>query len=224
MIERIKLAARAEIGNFKRVKAPRICPKAKDPSRNEDPCELLVVVSSGMGGYSESIKLLSVLPGNLNACLIMLQAMPPEFQIPFSEYLNSTSALSVLPLQNNSPLFGGRCYLGNKDVSLKISSEGGKHSLGFGNDISDLQQKPLDDFLCSIADTFQGHALVVLLSGADVGDLEGLRGIKQRNGRIIAQKLNSCLAPHSLQKAIQDNLVDLEGDCFEMAMQISKGP
>ena len=224
LIESIKLAARAEIGNFKRVKVPKICLKAKDSPRDESPCELLVVISSGMGGYAESIKLLSILPGNLNACLVMLQSMPPEFQIPFSEYLNSTSGLSVLPLQNNSPLLGGRCYIGIKDVSLKISSEGGKHSLGYGNGSSDLRQKPFDDFLCSMASTFPGRLLVVLLSGADVGDLEGLRGIKQRNGRIIAQKLNSCLAPHSLQMAIQADLVDLEGDYFEMAMQIFKGP
>jgi len=224
LIERIKLAARVEIGNFKRVRLPGICLKPKDPSSGEYPCELVVVVSSGMGGHAELIKLLSVLPGNLNACLIVLQTMPPEFQIPFSEYLNSTSGLSVLPLQSNSPLQGGRCYIGIKDVSVEMSSEDGRHSLKFGNGSSNLPQKPLDDFLGSIADTFPGRLLVVLLSGADVGELEGLRAIKQRNGRIIAQKVDSCLVPRSLQNAIQANLVDLEGDYLGMATQIFKGP
>jgi two-component system chemotaxis response regulator CheB len=223
LIERIKLAARVEIGNFKRVRAPRICPKPKGPSGGENPCELFVVVSSGMGGHAELIKLLSVLPGSLNACLIILQTMPPEFQIPFSEYLNSASGLSVLPLQNNSPLLGGRCYTGIMDVSIEVTSEGGKHSLGFGNGSAGPQPKPFDDFLCSAANTFPGRLLVILLSGAEVGDLEGLRRIKQRNGRVIAQKLTSCLAPYSLQKAIQANLVNLEADYFEMSMQIS-GP
>lgn len=220
LIERIKLAARVKIGNFKRARAPRICPKPKGSSGSDYPCELFVVVSSGMGGHAELIKLLSVLPGSVKACLIILQTMPPEFQIPFSEYLNSASGLSVLPLQNNSLLLGGRCYVGNKDVSIQLTLEGSKYSLGFRNS-TDPQQKSFDDFLCSVANTFPGRLLVVLLSGAEIGDLEGLRRIKQRNGRIVAQKLNSCLAPDSLQKAIQANLVNLEGDYFEMATQIS---
>jgi two-component system chemotaxis response regulator CheB len=222
LIESIKLAARVEIGNFKRVRAPRISPKLRDSSSGGNPCERLVVVSSGMGGHAELIKLLSVLPGNLNACLVVLQNMPAEFEIPFSEYLNSASGLSVLPLQDNSPLQGGRCYIGIKDVPVEVTSEGGGHFLRFGNGTSNPRQNPLDDFLGSVADTFPGRLFTVLLSGADVGDLEGLRAIKQKNGRIIAQKLNSCLVPRSLQNAVQANLVDLEGDCFEMAMQISK--
>jgi len=224
LIESIKLAARVEIGNFKRVRAPGMSLKPKDLSGSENPCELFVVVSSGMGGHAELIKLLSILPGNLNACLIVLQTMPPEFQIPFSEYLNSTSRLSVLPLRSNSPLQGGRCYIGVKDASVEITSKGGRHSLRFGDGSSTLRQKLLDDFLASIAHTFPGRLLVILLSGADVGDLDGLRAIKQRNGRIIAQKLDSCLVPRSLQDAVQANLVDLQGDCLEMATEISKGP
>jgi len=222
LIESIKLAAGVEIGNLKRVRAPGMCLKPKYLFGGEKPCEVVVVVSSGMGGYAELIKLLSVLPGDLNACLIVLQAMPPEFQIPFSEYLNSTSGLSVLPLQGHSPLQGGRCYIGIKGVSVEFTSEGGRHSLGCGNGSSNLPQKPLDDFLASIADAFPGRLLVLLLSGADVGDLEGLRAIKQRNGRIIAQKLDSCLVPRSLRNAVQANLIDLEGNHVEMAAQISK--
>jgi two-component system chemotaxis response regulator CheB len=224
LIERIKLAAKVKIENFKRVRPPKISLKAKDSFRDESPCESLVVVSSATGGYAELIKLLSLLPGNLNASLILLQGMPREFQIPFSDYLNSTSGLRVLPIQDNSPLFGGRCYLSTNDVYIKISSEDNQHSLRYEADVSNLKQKPFDHLLCSIANNFPRRILVVLLSGAEVGDLEGLQNIKQRKGQIIAQKLNSCLAPHSLQKAIQANLVDLEGDDYEMAMQISQSP
>jgi len=152
----------------------------------------------------------------------VLQGMPPEFLLPFSDYLNTISGLSVLPIRNNVPLLGGRCYIGTNDSLLRITSENGNHSLWTETGVPHLckERRSFDLLLCSIADTFPDRILVVLLSGADVGDLDGLQRIRERSGQIIVQELDSCLAPQHLQEAAQARLVDFEGNHDEIAKSI----
>ena len=68
--------------------------------------------------------------------------------------------------------------------------------------------------------SFPGRILVVLLSGADFGELEGLQGIREKDGRIIVEEPDSCMVPFSLERVIQAKLADLETSPFKIANQI----
>jgi len=222
LIATIKLAATAKISQFKRAKAPKVLPEKGDKAIGESPCESLVVCNSGTGGYAELIKIIPLLPKNLHSCFLVFQRMPYDFVSSLADYLNKRSYLAVLPLETNALLMGGRCYIGAHNFSLKLHSEGGRYAL-FPEDtrsILDSTRHAFNDFLCSIADSFPGRILVVLLSGADVDDLEGLRRIKERNGHIIAQQTTSCMVPYSLERAIKAQLVDLEANPTDMTKEI----
>ena len=217
--KRIRLVAKAKINNFRRAKTALVLSEKDDKSDENLPCDRLVVLHSGAGGYTELIKTVSILPGDLNACIILLQTMPSEFIIPFTEYIDKRSRATILPLQNNSPLLGGRCYVGTSEYSLKLNSLGERYFLRSESEVSKSGQT--DKFLKSIADYYAKDVLIALMSGADVGDLDGLRNIKEKNGRIIAQKLNSCMVPYPIEKAIEAGLVDQEASYVEIAGQIA---
>ena len=217
--ERIRLVAKAKINNFQRAKTALILSGKDDKSDENPPCDCLVVLNSGAGGYAELIKTVSILPGDLNACLIILQAMPPEFVKPFTEYIDKRCLATILPLQNDSPLLAGRCYVGTSEYSLKLNSLEKGYFLCSEGEVSKSGQT--DKFFKSISDCYSRNVLVVLMSGADVGNLDGLRNIKKKNGRIIAQKLNTCMLPYSLEKAIEADLVEREASHVEIARQIA---
>ncbi len=223
LIETVKLAAKARISNFKMARAPNIVHKEGANEAIEGPCELLVVCNSGAGGYAELIKVIPLLPRELNACLVVLQDMPHEFISPLSDYLNKRSNLMIQPLQGDVQLCGGRCYIGINEFHLNMNSEENGYSLSLGEAEpgQDRGSKGFDHFLQSIAETFSGRILVVLLSGAVVGELDGLRKIKEKNGRIIVQQLHSCMVPYPLEKAIDAQLVESEANPAEIARQIS---
>lgn len=217
--EKIRLVAKAKISKFRRAKTALVLSKKDDKSEKNMPCDCLVVLNSGAGGYTELIKTVSILPADLNACLILLQAMPPEFVNPFTEYIDKRSLVTIMPLQNDSPLLSGRCYVGTSDYSLKLHSLEQEYFLC--SDINVSKSGQTDKFFKSIADCFSKDVLVVLMSGADVGDLDGLRNIKEKNGRIIAQKLSSCMVSYPLEKAIEADLVEQEASHVEIARQIA---
>ena len=63
-------------------------------------------------------------------------------------------------------------------------------------------------------------SLVLLLSGADIDELEGLQGIREKGGRIIVEEPDSCMVPFSLKRVVQAELADLETSPFKIANQI----
>lgn len=223
LIETVKLAAKARVNNFKRAKAPNIVHDKGAEKTDQGSCELLVVCNSGAGGYAELIKVIPLLPRELKACLVVLQDMPHEFISPLSDYLDKRSNVVVQPLQGDVQLCGGRCYIGINDLHLSMNSKEDGYSLSLGKDKPDQDRgdKTFDYFLYSIAETFSGRILVVLLSGAVVGELDGLRKIKEKKGRIIAQQLDSCMVPYPIERAIDAQLVEMEANPTEIARQIS---
>ena len=77
-----------------------------------------------------------------------------------------------------------------------------------------------DMFLNSISDVFADRALLVLCSGAETGNLTGLRKIKKNNGLIIAQKSDSCLVPYPIEEVLKEGLVNLEVSQNDIAKEI----
>ncbi len=223
IIERISLAAKARIDNFKRVKPLKEISKDDiSAATKQTPSELLIVINSGAGGYAELLKIIPLLPADLKACIVSLQTLPPDFMTSSAEYFDRMSPVKTLPLQNDAPLAEGLCYIGTNGLPLKLNVKDGKYSFGTNQQVGAHEKnlKPFDFFLNSIADSFCGRILVVLLSGADIGDLEGLRRIKEKNGRIIVEEPDSCMVPFSLERVIQAKLADLETSPFKIANQI----
>ncbi len=223
IIERVSLAAKARIGNFKRVKPLKVISKEDiSTATHQTPSELLVVINTGAGGYAELLKVIPLLPKDLKACILSLQTTPPDFMTASAEYFDRISPVKVLPLQNDSPLVEGLCYIGTNGLPLELNVNDGKYSFGTNQHGGGHEKnlKTFDFFLKSIADSFSGRILVVLLSGADIGDLEGLRRIREKGGRIIVEEPGSCMVPFSLERVIQAKLADFETSPFKIADQI----
>ena len=106
-------------------------------------------------------------------------------------------------------------------VRKKLHIGYGKYSLGTNLD-EGVHAKKLNlltffEFDCG---SFPGCILVLLLSGADIGELGGLQGIREKDGRIIVEEPDSCMVPFSLKRVVQAELAVLETSPFKIANQI----
>ena len=222
MITRLQEASRVKIKKYKRIKAPQIRSGIRKSDPGKKQCENLILVNSGGGGHAELIKILSLLRKAPETCCVALQGMDSELLVPFSQYLDLVSNFQVLPIADDAPLLGERCYLSALDSHFGIISQEGRHSFRLEEALSGGQQTPnaFDHLLLSISENFSGRVFVVLLSGADVGNLGGLRSIRERKGGILAQPLDVCLTPHRLEKVFQAQLVDFVGNINEIVDQI----
>jgi two-component system chemotaxis response regulator CheB len=222
IIEKIRTAATAKIGNFKRGRDPKVMAQVRNNAKDQLPCKRLVVINSGAGGFTELVNTIRLLPSDTDTSILALHDMPPEFVSPLSGYLNDRTRITVLPIQTDALLLGGKCFIGTHGASLKLNAALGSYTVSVES--TESADSPADHifngFLHSACNSFGGPIQVVLLSGATVGNLDGLRHIKEKNGQIIVQPLGSSMVPEQLEKAIQAGLVDREACADEIVKQI----
>jgi two-component system chemotaxis response regulator CheB len=211
IVGRITQAATAAIKNFRRYRSPAApgSPQAR-PAHGPSPSDQLVVIASGCSGHGELTQLLSHLPDERNVAMVALKTIPPAFIPALARHLGGTSAFQVAPLTDGAPLRTGYCYLGTPGhalrtvataremvVELPAHPTGPRHAASY-----------FDLFLCSAADCFPGSLLVVLLSGADTGNLEGLRYVRKQGARIVVQDPASCMMPGPLVSVLDARLTE----------------
>ena len=224
LITAIRTAAKAEIHNFQRAKPPKLIPSLDSPLSDDRPPAQFAIINSGVGGYAELIKLVSTLPADMGLCVVALQAMPEGFVTPLSEYLNQRSQADVRPLTGTVPLQKGGCYLGTHNQARKLSAQNGQIRLAPACEtgIEGVTEAAFSVLLNSARHVLGASPpLVVLLSGADVENVEALKQHKESGGRIISQRISACMVPQPLENAIHAELVDLQLDPVEMAAQLN---
>jgi len=197
IVARIAQAASAEIKNFRRCRpAPEQRPEERKNLSPASPSDQLLVITTGCSAHAELTQLLSQLPNDHNMAIIILQTIPPTFIPALARHLDKQSTFSVVPLADGSPLRTGMCYLGTPGHALRTAATGREMVVEMptqgrrdpGHDVSYL-----DLFLCSAVDCYPGSLMITVLSGAETGNLEGLRYVQERGACIIAQDPATCM-------------------------------
>ena len=209
MVDRVHLAVSANIKRFQRLRPPKLTAEEFGKIHDRQKCEKLLIAISGVGGYLEMVNTITSLPGTSKAGLLSLQSIPPLFAPTLAEYLNARSRFEVLPLTSEAPLCPGRCYIGNSAQPIEINPRTGVWVLNECNpEGQEKGNNGLDHLLSRIADFFKDRAVVVLLSGGEVGSMEGLRRIRSAGGQIVSPQLDKCILPVTIAPVAEQGLIN----------------
>lgn len=209
IVNRVHTAAKANVARFQRLRRPILKPEECIAVDKQMACKALVIINSGIGGYLEMVNLVTGLPGDMNACVLSRQTIPPPFAPTLATYLNARSRFEVLPLAPQVPLNPGRCYICTSGHSLQIDYDRGVHMLSQSKmpRAEDKATECLDQLLNQAVNSFSDRVVVVLLSGAELDSMDGLRKVKAAGGRIVAPPMESCILPATIEPAIEQDLV-----------------
>jgi two-component system chemotaxis response regulator CheB len=211
IVTRITQASTAEIKNFRRFRAvPGRHKKGDAHQAPASPSDQLMIITTGCSAHGELTQLLSQLPDDHNLAVVVLQSIPPTFIPALARQLDQQSALKVMPLKDGSPLRTGTCYLGTPGHALRTTATareivvemptqrmGSRHVVSY-----------LDLFLCSAVDCYPGSLMVVALSGAETGNFEGLRYVRDRGARIVVQDPTTCMMAAPLAAVVEAGLAE----------------
>ena len=207
--ERIRLAATARVENFRIVRLS----KSEYVAPPNLPCQSLIVVISGAGGFSDQMGFLSGLIPYLDpmeAAVVALQSLPPTFSTAFVEYLQDRLGVHATSIDRRTPLYVRHTYVGIVGCSLSVNSGDEAPVIEPDPFVPEDQKVPVDQLLSSAAETFKGRLTVVLLSGAYAGDQSGLQAVKKNGGRIILRKRESSMVSEPLDRVMESGLADVE--------------
>lgn len=145
----------------------------------------LLVIGASAGGPAALVKVLSALPADFPAAVVVIQHVDEEFAIGMAEWLSQQSPLPVrVALEGDRPE-PGKVLLAATQDHLALNNAG---VLGYTPNPKDYVYRPsVDVFFQSVCRFWRGEAVGVLLTGMGRDGAIGLKALRDTGWHTIAQ-------------------------------------
>ena len=166
--------------------------------------EQAVAIGLSTGGPNALRYLLSQLPSEFPAAVLVVQHMPEGFTEPLARRLDETSALQVKEAQSGDLLLAGRVLIcpGNRHIKIRRMPLGNIAVLT--DEAAVKGHRPSVDVLFrSLAQEFGPDGVAVLMTGMGEDGADGMGEVKAHGGTTIAQNEESCVVYGMPRAAIE---------------------
>ncbi len=191
-----------------RAAAPAAAPAhspAHSPAPKRKPYKL-VAIGTSTGGPVALQRVLTQLPANFPAPIVLIQHMPAAFTKAFAERLDKLCRISVKEAEDGDMLRPGLALLAPGGKQMMIDGRGTVKILP-GDER--LNYKPCVDITFgSAAKSYGDKVLSVVLTGMGADGREGARLLKQGGSTVWAQDEASCVIYGMPMAIVKANLAD----------------
>lgn len=171
---------------------------------HEAPAQIVAIAAS-TGGPAAIEAILARLPANFPAPILIVQHIANNFIEGVASWLDRISPLTVKVAKDHEPLDAGTVYLGPDWYHLGVSNRS-RIRLADEPPIGGFQ--PSATYLFeSVAQSFGAGVLGVILTGMGQDGVDGLRTVRARGGRVIAQDEASSVVFGMPRAAIEAGIV-----------------
>ena len=175
----------------------------------------VVAIGTSTGGPVALQKVLTALPASFPAPIVLVQHMPASFTPAFAERLNKLCRIEVRQAEDGDVLRPGLALLAPGGKQMMIESRGGQAKVRILPGDDRLNYKPcVDVTFGSLARSFPGKTLGLILTGMGSDGKEGCRMMKQSGSVIWSQDEKSSVIygmPMAVAKAgLSDEILALE--------------
>ena len=183
--------------------APAAAPSSPAPKRK---AYKLVAIGTSTGGPVALQRVLTQLPGNFPAPIVLIQHMPAAFTKAFAERLDKLCRISVKEAEDGDILRPGLALLAPGGQQMMVDGRGTVKILP-GDER--LNYKPCVDITFgSAAKSYGDKVLAVVLTGMGADGREGARLLKQGGSSVWAQDEASCVIYGMPMAIVKADLAD----------------
>lgn len=166
----------------------------------------LVAIGTSTGGPVALQRVLTQLPANFPAPIVLIQHMPAAFTKAFAERLNSLCRISVKEAEDGDQLRPGVALLAPGGKQMMVDARGVIKILP-GDER--LNYKPCVDITFgSAAKAYADKVLAVVLTGMGADGRDGARMLKEAGSQVWAQDEASCVIYGMPMAVVKANLAD----------------
>ena len=175
----------------------------------------VVGIGTSTGGPVALQRVLTVLPATFPAPIVLVQHMPASFTPAFAERLNKLCRIEVRQAEDGDVLRPGLALLAPGGKQMMVENRGGQPRIRILPGDERLNYKPcVDVTFGSLARSFPGKTLGVILTGMGSDGKEGCRMMKQSGSDIWSQDEKSSVIygmPMAVAKAgLTDGVLSLD--------------
>jgi len=225
LIDKILEAAKVKVAKVSKAKIQR-----RSVARTSETCKKstklrnLIAIGTSTGGPRALQSVVPLLPGDMDAALLIVQHMPVGFTKSLADRLNSMSAIDIKEAEHGDVLKPGCGYLAPGGHQMEVVKKGSDFVIHLDDSRVVTGHRPsVDAMLYSIVEQNIKNTIGVIMTGMGADGKEGLIKLKD-NGRvkIIAQDEESCVVYGMPGSAVKANAVDVIVPLSEIANEIMK--
>jgi two-component system chemotaxis response regulator CheB len=149
----------------------------------------VVAIAASTGGPQAIFSILSRLPADFPAPIVISQHMAQGFTRGMAEWLNGATPLAVSVAANGELLSAGRVYVNPAEHCMRISGQG---MVILGECDPRLLYRPsCNTLLDSVASAYGSGSIGLILSGMGNDGVAGMQAVKKAGGATLAQDAGS---------------------------------
>lgn len=187
----------------------------------------IVAIASSTGGPMALQSVISKLPAQLKAPVLIVQHMPKGFTASLAERLNNLSDIKVKEAAEGDVLESGTVYLAMGGMHMKVKANvGGKYTIYYSDEPTREGVKPCANYMYeSLAETNVDEIVCVVMTGMGADGTKGIQNLKStKKVHVISQDQASCAVygmPKSIVNAkLSDQVVPLEQIAQEIILNV----
>ncbi len=145
----------------------------------------VVALASSAGGLEALSQVLTALPADFPAALVVVQHLDPRHRSLMAEILSRRTALRVQQAQAGDSLTPGTVYIAPPNRHLLVNGDG---TLSLSQSELVHFVRPSADLLFeSVAASYKERVIAVVLTGSGSDGSMGVQAVKKMGGTVIAQ-------------------------------------
>lgn len=200
LISKIQIAAKSDPSQLIPKNIEKIKSKKKT-NHSSNKTSKVIVIGSSTGGPKIIETIISALPADLGAGILIVQHMPKEFTTQFANRLSKTCDLTVREARDGDLIRNGLVLVapGNYhmlvDAHMKIKLISGPKRFGV--------RPAVNMTMVSASEVYGSNTIGILLTGMGHDGAFGMKTIKKRGGKTIAQDSKTAVV-YGMPKAAVD--------------------
>jgi two-component system chemotaxis response regulator CheB len=149
----------------------------------------LVVIAASTGGPAALTRILTSLPGDIEAGIVVVQHMPPRFTTTFAERLNRQANLQVREVTRTEILHNGSVWIapGDRNVEVLPLAGGSLAVRAVAPDPGDRYVPSADHLFVSAAASACREVLAMVLTGMGDDGRLGVEAVADAGGMVVAE-------------------------------------
>lgn len=165
----------------------------------------LVAIGCSTGGPKALQDVLPLFPKDFPAGILIVQHMPKFFTKPFAERMDQICQIEVREAQDGQTVTPGVALLAPGGLQMRVARRSALDvSIALApNRENHIHAPSVDIMMQSVAETYPGRGIGVILTGMGHDGLEGMKAIKDAKGRTVAQDEATCVV-YGMPKAVVD--------------------
>ena len=207
LISKIEVAAETNPAQLKARRARRAeALQPREKPRKTEEGRAIVVIGASTGGPGIVSEIISRLPADLPAGVVIVQHMPEGFTKSFAERLNGAGKIPVREARDGDTVMAGAALLAPGDYHMMV---GPAHRIELNKSPKRFGVRPaINMAMVSASEVYGSRTVGVLLTGMGHDGAFGMKMIKRRGGRTAGQDEASSVVFGMAKAAVEMDAVE----------------